>query len=285
MAISASIPTLWAAQMLEQMNKRLVYVPAFTNQRYGGEVKNAGDTVKIMSIVRGNQPSTYSGTVTYDALSDTSKTLTIDQKKFYAFEVDDIDDQFSLIQLASAYGQEYGYQAADFFDQHIASLYTSVDAANLYGTTGTPIVVGTGVGEQSAYNVFTILNQKLDEANAQNGDRRIVVPPWFYRQIKLELAPRATSLGDTVTSSGNMMMLDGVQVLTSNNVPNTAGAKFRLLMGTPVITHVRVIQKVESIRMETSFKDGIRALFVYGSLMYQPKEMACATVSKGTGVI
>lgn len=283
MAISASIPTLWAAQLLYHLDKRMVYVPAFTNTNYQGEVRAFGDTVKIIqSTDPTNAIKTYTGTVTYDALSDSSITLSINQKKHYAFEVPDIDDQFSIIQLASEYGMRYGYAAADHFDKHVAAFHTSADASNLYGSDATPIVVGGGMGEVAAYDVFLELNELLSNNNAPDGNRRIVVPHWFHRRLKKELGLRETVMGDSVTVGGVVTMIDGVQVLTSNNVPETTGTKYKLMMGNPVVTHARVLQSTEQIRLEAAFSSGVRGLFVYGSLVTQPKELAVATVNKGT---
>lgn len=283
MAISASIPTLWAAQLLYHLDKKMVYVPAFTNTNYQGEVASAGDTVKIIqSVDPTNAMKNYTGTVTYDSLSDTVITLTIDQRRAYGFEVPDIENQFSIIQLATEYGMRYGYAAADDFDKHIATFHASADASNLYGSDATPIVVGGGVGEVAAYDVFLELNERLSNNNAPDGNRRIVVPHWFHRRIRKELGLRETPMGDSVTVGGTVTMIDGVQLYTSNNVPNTMGTKFKLMMGNPVVTHARVLQTVEQLRREGSFATAIRGLFVYGSLVTQPKELAVATVNKGT---
>ena len=282
MAISASIPTLWAAQLLYHLDKKMVYVPAFTNSNYQGEVQRFGDTVKIIQAVDPMSAiKTYTGAITYDALTDTSLTLTIDQKKHYAFEVEDITDQFSMMQLATVYGERYGYAAADHFDQHIATFHASADTSNLYGSDATPIVVGGGAGEVAAYEVFLELNQRLSDNNAPDGNRRIVVPNWFYRRLKKELGLRETPMGDTVTVGGVVTTIDGVQVFTSNNVPNTTGTKYKVMMGNPVVTHARVLQSTEQLRLETKFSSGIRGLFVYGSLCVQPKELAVATINKG----
>lgn len=89
-------------------------------------------------------------------------------------------------------------------------------------------------------------------------------------------------MGDTVTVGGVVTTIDGVQVFTSNNVPNTTGTKYKLMMGNPVVTHARVLQSTEQLRLETKFSSGVRGLFVYGSLCVQPKELAVATINKGT---
>lgn len=285
MAISASIPTMWAAQLLAHLDTAMVYVPAFTNNNYEGEVRNAGDTVKILQLTRPtNAIKTYTGAaITYDSLSDNSITLTINQKKHYSFAIPDIENQLSMINLATEAGREYGYAAAKHFDQHIAAFYTDADTANLYGSDATPIVVGGGAGEVAAYDVFLELNQRLSEADAPDGNRRIVVPHWFLRRLKKELGGlRETPMGDTVTVGGTVTMVDGVQIYTSNHVPNTTGTKYKVMMGNPVITHARVLQSVESMRAESTFDTLVRGLFVYGSLVVQPKELAVATLNKGT---
>ena len=76
--------------------------------------------------------------------------------------------------------------------------------------------------------------------------------------------------------------LDGVQIFLSNNVANTSGAKYKVMMGIPVITYAEAIMKTETYRVESAFATGVKGLHVYGAKLVSPAALALATVSKGT---
>ena len=99
MPISVSDPTLWAARMLEYLDKSFVYGAAFTNRNYEGEIQEAGSTVRILQI--GDiVVSDFTGTLPApQGLSDTALDLVIDQRKYFNFVVDDVDAKRSILRL------------------------------------------------------------------------------------------------------------------------------------------------------------------------------------------
>src|SRR5665811_2580045 len=94
MAITNFIPEIWSAQLLTSLKKSLVFAgPGVVNSNYEGEIQQSGDTVRIVSISRPTV-ATYtknSTTITPETLTDAQRSLLIDQSKYFAFEVDDID--------------------------------------------------------------------------------------------------------------------------------------------------------------------------------------------------
>ncbi|MFO7294268.1 MAG: coat protein, partial [Acidimicrobiia bacterium] len=93
MAISNFVPEVWAAELLVALEKNLVYAaPGVVNRDYEGEIAQYGDTVHITTL---GDPTigTYTphSDITIEDVDDTPTTLTIDQAKYFAFEVDDIE--------------------------------------------------------------------------------------------------------------------------------------------------------------------------------------------------
>src|SRR5690349_13358556 len=94
MAITRFRPEIWSAELLVALRKSLVFAqPGVVNRDYEGEISAAGDTVRITSI---SDPTigTYtpnSTSITPEELTDAQRTLVIDQAKYFAFYVDDID--------------------------------------------------------------------------------------------------------------------------------------------------------------------------------------------------
>lgn len=91
MAITTFFPTIWEARLLAHLDKALVY-GNLCNRDYEGNIRNAGDTVKINQIADITVSNYAKGTaLTYEDVDGEPTTLTIDQQKYFAFKVDDVD--------------------------------------------------------------------------------------------------------------------------------------------------------------------------------------------------
>lgn len=224
----------------------------------------------------------YSG-VMADAqeLTDTDQTLTIDQRKYFNFHVDDVDNRVSVLKLVDEGSKRAAQAMSDVRDAFVAGLHTGVDAGNLVGTDAAPVMVGFATSQTKPYDAFLDLTQALDEANVPGIDRRAVLPPWFIRALKAQFGERGSGLGDTIATNGLVGQLDGVSIFQSTNVPNTGGAKFKVMAGTPVITFADAIVKTETYRPEKKFATGVKGLHVYGAKLTQSRGLSVGTFDKG----
>ena len=88
------IPTVWAARLLTALEESLVYGQRqVCNRDYEGEIREAGNTVKIASIgdVTIGDYTKDTDIADPEALTDDEQTLLIDQQKYFNFYVDSID--------------------------------------------------------------------------------------------------------------------------------------------------------------------------------------------------
>ena len=280
MAITSFIPEIWSAQLLSSLKKSLVYgQPGIVNRDYEGEIAESGDTVRISSISRPTI-ATYtknSTTISPETLTDAQRALLIDQSKYFAFEVDDIDlrqakDGGALMAEALS---EASYGLADVADQYIAGLYTGVDAANAVGT----VAVTTGA---LAYTQLRKLMVKLDEANVPRQGRWVVVPPWYHGLLLEE--DKFVRVDASGTSEGlrNGMVgrALGFDVLVSNNAPLVTGDDYAVIAGYPgAISYAEQIRKVEAYRPENSFSDAMKGLHLYGAKLVRSNGIATVVAS------
>src|SRR3954468_14490628 len=93
MAIANFVPEIWSAELLVALEKALVYAaPGVVNRDYEGEISNAGDTVHITGLT---DPTIGDYTPHTDILiedvDDTTLSLIVDQSKYFAFEVNDVE--------------------------------------------------------------------------------------------------------------------------------------------------------------------------------------------------
>src|SRR5687767_8717856 len=91
MAVTNFIPDLWSSRLLVGLRKAAV-AGNLVNRDYEGEIKREGDSVKITSI---NDVTIGSYTVhtdiTVEDIDDATRSLLIDQAKYFAVELDDVE--------------------------------------------------------------------------------------------------------------------------------------------------------------------------------------------------
>lgn len=281
MSISAFIPEIWSAALLENLKKNLVF-GGLCNRDYEGDIANAGDTVHITSISRPTV-SDYipnSTTINPAALFDAARTLVIDQLKYTAFEVDDVEARQAAGKVLPAATEEASYALADVADRFIAGLYTGIAAAN---TLATPVVVTGGTGAtawtQVWDSILVPLSVKLDEANVPRGNRWVVVPPWVQgalirddRFVRVDASGTSEGL-----RNGQVGRAAGFDIILSNNCPVPTTNQSAIIAGTTsAITYAEQIIKMEAYRPQSSFSDAIKMLHVYGAKLVRPDGLAYA---------
>ena len=92
MAITNFIPTIWSENLISSLNSNYIGV-ANCNRDYEGDIKQRGSSVKICDvgeITIGDYTKDTDMSLPQE-LSDTLMELTIDQAKYFNFQVDDID--------------------------------------------------------------------------------------------------------------------------------------------------------------------------------------------------
>lgn len=282
MSINNFKPQIWSARLLVAWRKSLVYgSPMVVNKDYEGEIAESGDVVKITSI---SDPtiSDYvpnSTTITPEELTDAQRNLVIDQMKYFAFKVDDVDKRQAKGNVMPEAMSRAAYKLADTADQYIAGLYTGVAAANNLGTIS--VVAATPT---DAYDdVLVPLKVALDEADVPTVGRYCVVPPWFTgRLLRDDRFIRADASGTTEgLRNGLVGRAAGFDIMQSNNTPNPTGDDNVVQAGVKeAISFAEQINKTEAYRPESSFSDAVKGLALYGAKLIRPDGIAIATASQ-----
>jgi hypothetical protein len=74
-------------------------------------------------------------TINYELLTDSRVTLVIDQSKYFAFRVDDVDQAQQFPKIIDAASDRASYQLVETADRYIAGLYTGASAPNTIATS------------------------------------------------------------------------------------------------------------------------------------------------------
>lgn len=279
MAITNFIPEVWSASLLTNLRSRLVYGQAgVINRNYEGDIAMAGDTVHITSFV---DPSTRAYTrnspITYDVLTDATRALVIDQQRYFAFSVDDIDRRQALPNFVGEVTTGASYNLVNDADSFLSGIMEAgTDAGNQLGAVAVDVDDPEG-----AYELLVQLRVKLQRANCPADGRFVIVPPEFYAVLLHDdRFIRADAAGTTGgLRNAQVGRAAGFDVIEANTVPEDGGA-FTVIAGhAAATTYAEQIVNVEALRLETTFGDGIRGLHVYGGRVVRPTCLASAEVT------
>lgn len=267
MAIDDFIPDLWASRVLENLHKTLVYgSPIAVNRDYEGQIRQMGDSVKINNL---GAIAAAAYTVDTDlsgpaALSDSTRTLSINQAYAVNFQIDDVTAAQSSVSLMDAAMREAAYALAGTADVFLADAMRD-DATSL--TTG----IDTTPDSTSAYDNLVQCAIALDEANAPRENRFVVVSP-AYHGLLLKDARFVTPGGGvtTVLENGIVGRAAGFTILTSNNLPTETTNKVVIAGHPSATTYAEQIVKTEAYRVEARFADAVKMLHVYGAKVIRP---------------
>ena len=277
------IPTVWAARLLVALDNALIYGQTnVSNRDYEGEIRKAGNTVKIASI----------GDVTVDdytkdtdindpqSLTDDEQTLLINQAKYFNFYVDSVDRAQQNVNVLDEAMRRSSWKLRDAADTFLAlAMDSAVPAQNKIGSTTTPKVPT----KDDAYEYLVDLGVLLDEADTPIDGRFVVVPAWFHGLLLKDerFVHSGTQAGDRKLANGMVGEAAGFAILKSNNVPNTTGTKYKIIAGHRIATaYVEQILDVQTFKPEKRFGDAVKGLHVYGAKVVRQNNLAVLIANK-----
>lgn len=274
---------VWSAVLLDALRKALVYgQPAVVNTDYEGDISQAGDTVKITSISDPTVGTYTPGTdITVEELTDAQRNLVIDQSKYFAFVVDDVDKRQAAGNIMTEAMSRAAYKLKDTADTFIAGLYTDAATANTISSTALP----TATPEDAYDKILVPLGVLLDEADVPSDGRYCIVPPWVHgRLLRDDRFVKADHAADNGQALRNGMIgrASGFDIMKSNNTPQpSAGSSWIVQAGHPMaISYATQINKVVAYSPEKRFGDAVKGLNLYGAKVVRPNAIAVATVTK-----
>jgi len=119
--------------------RRSAVTNAITNNSYFGDIANQGDTVRIQKEpdVTVNALQRHTG-ISVEKLDDSDFSLTIDKANYFAFKMDDIEEQFANVDFTSLAADRAAYKMADAMDADVLSYLSGHTSAGAYitGTSG-----------------------------------------------------------------------------------------------------------------------------------------------------
>lgn len=244
------------------------------NTDWEEDIIDCGDIVSIREF--GDitiNPYTVDNTITNQTVTESSQDLVIDQQDYFSFKVDDIDVHQTDLNLFDGYEER---AAIGMQDKINGFLETGISGAVPAGNTLGAATVGSVIqlDPDNIYDVCVDLYEKLESAKvfgATNQRPWLVVPPKVKAVMKKsKLLTEGSDAGHQFVRNGTIGEFAEFEVKCDTTMTLTAATGgnddyYQILAGTNLgYTFAMQISKIEPIRLETTFADVIRGLFVYG---------------------
>jgi len=123
----------------------------------------------------------------------------------------------------------------------------------------------------------------LDEANIPAVGRWVIVPSWFHALLLSDdkFVKTGSAQAESRLANGVIGEVGGFTVYKSNNVPNTTGAKYKIIAGHAMAwSFAEQIDSVEPYRPELRFADAVKGLHLYGAKIVRPTALALLVANR-----
>lgn len=271
-------PKIWAKQINRELERAMVFAED-CNRQYEGDVKQMGDTVKVLGVGKPTITKQLGGSIVLkdpEAVEDTSVDMVINRVAYFNYLVDDIDRRQAVGGLMDALSAESSEGTANAMDEDIAALAGTADAQKLFKST-TAITVD---------NILKTIDkgvQVLMEHDVKPETKIIItIPPWFrtiFRQAYVQLDTNNSAM----LKNGRIGQYDNVIVKMSNNCHRNSDNGHDIMLRTQrAVAFANPLTHVEPYRPEKRFADAVKGFVLYGTKIVRPKELIVLNVKEGT---
>ena len=251
MAVTHFIQQIWSKKIQDDLELKTKLVQKCLRD-YEGDCKYAR-SVKILGV---GEPTIgdYTGTdINIEEMSDRSQVLTIDQQKYFAFYVDDVNQAQSVPGLKERYQEKAVHGLAVARDTYVAGLIKG--ATNV--TTATNLTM-EAVKDAIDKAIVSLRERNFDEEGV------IEITPAVYSVFKNCLITLSTDNPEYI-KKGIVGVYDDFKVIMSNNMAKDESHAYCDVRGKKAIAFAGQINEVEALRAEKRFKDIIRGLDTFGA--------------------
>lgn len=277
MSVNNFIPSIWSDLINETYQKGLV-LAARCNRDYEGEIQGYGDTVRINeigNITISSYTKNSTTAISLQILDGAQITMAIDQAKYFAFRLDDVDKAQTKPKLMQKAMERAAYNLSDNTDSYIAQtlssggFFTGTNSTELGSTTTALSVTSTLVITAMAWGA-----RILDQNNVPTNGRFVVVSPAIHHQMITANIVQNTNNSQYIAGGSNSVgNFYGFDIFVSNNCYTTGpvSSQNHCIFGHPsALTFAQQFTELEAYRDPNSFSDIVRGLLVYGLKVTKP---------------
>lgn len=271
-------PKIWAKQINRELERAMVFAED-CNRQYEGDVKQMGDTVKVLGVGKPTITKQVGGSIVLqdpEAVEDTSVDMVINRVAYFNYLVDDIDRRQAVGGLMDALSAESSEGTANAMDEDIAALAGTADAPKLFKST-------TAITVDNILKQIDLGVQKLMENDVKPETKIVItVSPWFKTILRQAYVQLDTN-NSAMLKNGRVGQYDNVIVKMSNNCHRNSDNGHDIMLRTQrAVAFANPLTHVEPYRPEKRFADAVKGFVLYGTKIVRPKELVVLNVKEGT---
>jgi len=295
---SGFIPSIWSGKMIEKLYASTAYAE-IANTYFEGEIKNQGDSVQIRTTpsitIRDYE---IGGGLTYEKPTSDKVELQINQAKYFAFEILDVDAYQADIKMMDDWSNDAGQGMKIEIDTDInAYAYTEVAAANAGATAGVKsgslnlgsATAPVAITKANILDVLVDCGTALDEQNVPDDQRWVQLPPWMNGMLKKSDLRDASIMGDATSAfrNGKVGNLDRFTVYISNNLTSAVNATTTNMATNIIFGHKKALTfasqmtRMENVDNPNDFGRLVRGLNVFGRKVIDPNAIGHLYAERG----
>lgn len=266
MSVESFKPTLWEGALIANFHSLSIADVLATPP---SDIK--GNKVTFNRVAAGTLKD-YTGTVEWADINTTPVDMVFDKKKYFAFALDDVDKVQTKGDVMAATTKEHSAVLSEAYDKDFF-------AALLAGTT---MKIGSSSAKKkvtpvNAYDFIVDLGTMLSKKKVPKVNRFVTVNADYLGLLSKD--KRFTD-NPKVLENGIVegQVINGMQVMCSEELP----ANVILASHKSAIGAAKQIEKMEAMRLQDKFADGIRGLCVYGHKVLREDASAALYYEVGT---
>lgn len=263
------IPTVWAEAINRELERSHVFVED-TNRQYEGEVKQQGDSVRILGVGKPTIKTQTGKNITLgkvEKVADQSITLNINQVSFFNYGVGDIDKKQAVGGLMEALSKETSEGLADEMDKFVANMSLSKQAV-VFNSAATTITK-----DNILETIDSMLVKLLENDVKRNSNITLTLPPKHVMLLKQAYVHLDTD-NSAMLKNGVVGRYNGITIKESNNCAKDSSGNYMVQLKTNrAIAFVNPMTHIEPYRPEEDFIDAIKGFILYDGIIARPKEL------------
>lgn len=261
-------PQIWSDKININLDNYGAYND-IVNRKYEGDIKQKGDTVKFYTYgnlaVKDYNPAGGSFTgLEWEDPKGNLLELKVDQQKYIAFQVDDIEKVQSNVDLVNGFTKRMAIAFAQTKDLFIHGLATAGAGKTLASVTLTKDNVW-----ETVCNMYAELagkNAIVDGVDYAGKRPALVLTPKAEGILKQAPQYFANAFGNEVLRKGQIGIIGGFDVFVDTNI---AGTEI-VALTSDAIMFAEQITKTDMVKAENSFHHKVKSLHVYGGVVGNP---------------
>ena len=258
------IPEVFSRKLQAKFYAQTVLSEVTTNE-YEGEISGLGNKVNIRTVPAVSVAD-YTGSLSYSDVTSSTIELNIDKAKSYAFKVDDILKEQADIDFMNEAANDAAQNMKIAIEQDVFANVAAGSSLTDINATPSNITAANVLGH------ILDAGQQLDENNIPEEGRFMIINPAVATLLKQSELRQAYLTGDNVSPlrNGFIGTVDRFNMYVSNNLSTTSGVTSGLYGHPKAIAYASQMTNTETVRLESSFGDGVRGLAVYGYKVILP---------------